>query len=204
MVPWAHVLDNLHEMIRKTKEGGGLDPISMHELSAMGDYNLARSKNIYGSLKNAYDQRATKQREVPSHMMPDYMTWMRAAYPAVYQNLYGPAPETKQTFTPQAQPEPRKRDARGFAERRAHRAPQQTAAPPPKPPKQTAAPPKPPKQTAAPPPKQTNPCQTLRDECAAMGKSGRACFKALAHKHHPDKGGDGEKMKQVNNCKDKL
>ena len=116
MVPWAFVVDNLKLTIDKVKEDGGLgepdDPLSMREITAMGEYNLARSRNLFGSLKNAYDQRRIENRHVPAHMMPDYKTWLKHARPDVHYHLYGPDP---------LPPEPRVRDTRGLAERRANR-----------------------------------------------------------------------------------
>lgn len=113
MAPWAYVLDDLTQTLKKTQENGGLcpcaDPLSMHEITAMADYNLARSRNLFGSLKNAYDQRAANPRQVPMHMMPDFMTWLRTARPETADFLYGPAPR------------PRVADTRTRSERRVSR-----------------------------------------------------------------------------------
>jgi len=122
MVPWAYVLDDLKETLHKTQEAGGLalghDPISMREISAMADYNLARSRNLYGGLKNAFDQRRAQGRFVPAHMMPDYMTWLKYTQPAAHYHLYGPDPiPSEPLHEPRAQP--RMRDTRGLSERRA-------------------------------------------------------------------------------------
>ena len=110
MVPWAYVLDDITATLRKKKENGGLnaDPLSMREITAMADYNLARSKNLFGGLKNAFDQRREGSRNVPLHMMPDYMMWLKFAQPDIYYHLYGPDPL----------PKARTRDTRGLSERR--------------------------------------------------------------------------------------
>ena len=109
MVPWAYVVDSLPDMLQKIKQEGKLwqDPLSMREISAMADYNLARSRNLFGSLKNAFDQRAQTQRNVPMHMMPDYMLWLKHTQPEVYYHLYGPDPvpqPKERNPVPQRQP----------------------------------------------------------------------------------------------------
>lgn len=176
MVPWGYLIHDLERMQRAIQR----DPLSMHELEAMAEYNLARSRNLYGSYKNAFNQQATTTRKVPGHMMPDYMSWLKTAQPEVYTYLYGP--DTK----PVTKPIPRQRDERPFTERR--RTPY------------TYVPPK----QAPPPPKQAESCQKFRDECNALGKQGRSCYIALSKKHHPDKGGSTQKFQQLNDCKDKL
>ena len=122
MVPWAYVMDDLTQTIKKTKEDGGLghtDPLSMREITAMADYNLARSKNVFGSLKNAYDQRRTENRNVPMHMMPDYRLWLKHAQPDVYYHLYGPDPVPPEEFIREhTLPKARTRDTRSRNERR--------------------------------------------------------------------------------------
>ena len=176
----------------------GVDALSLHELNAMADYNLARSQSMFGSYKNAFNQQAANVRKVPAHMMPDFMTWLKTTQPQTYEFLYSP----QQFGTPVA----RERDVRTFAERR--RQPYaynytQSKTPPkraPDPPKQ--APPKSPGSNA--PSKSPEPCQAFRDECAQIGKSGRSCYLALSKKHHPDKGGSKVTFQRLNDCKDKL
>ena len=111
MAPWSYLVSDLEKM----QEQIARDPLSMREIDAMADYNLARSRNLFGSYKNAFDQRATA-RKVPGHMFPDYMTWLRTAQPAVATFLYGPEMLAAPLRAP---PQPRERDLRTLGERRA-------------------------------------------------------------------------------------
>ena len=117
MAPWYKLVESLTAQLEKCKEDGRLgdDPISMREINAMADYNLARSRNLFGSLQNAFDQRSSSSRKVPLHMMPDFMTWLKYAQPDVYYHLYGPDP-TPDGFH---YPRQRARDTRSRSERRA-------------------------------------------------------------------------------------
>ena len=120
MVPWAYVMDDLHQMIAKTQSDGGLgEPTSMYELSAMADYNLARSRNMFGSMKNAFSLQSMNRR-VPMHMMPDYMTWLQHTQPLVYLHLYGPGKYVPQTIMDS---KPVVRQARDTRSRTARREP---------------------------------------------------------------------------------
>lgn len=210
MVPWAYVLDDLTDVLKKTRESGGLnpDPLSMREVSAMADYNLARSRNLFGGLQNAFDQRRANSRNVPMHMMPDYMMWLKTTQPDVYYHLYGPDPVPPIKQEAIVERVERKRDLRTLEERRrapySYIPPKETKAGAPPPPKAAPKPKAPPPPKPPPPKPATDTCKEVRDECKAMGKSGEACFRALSRKHHPDKGGSDEKMKKVNDCRGKV
>jgi hypothetical protein len=119
MVPWAYVLDDLSATLQKVKEEAAphYDPVSMREITAMADYNLARSKNLFGSLQNAFDQRRDASRKVPMHMMPDFMTWLKYAQPDVHYHLYGP----DETPPPNMRVQARARDTRSLKDRRANK-----------------------------------------------------------------------------------
>ena len=117
MVGWAYILDDLFDILEKTRQtglSGNYDSAAMYELSAMGDYNLARSRNMYGSLRNAYDQRAHNSRKIPSHMMPGFMQWLKTEQPSVYTFLYGVLDPTdaapRYTAPPKPQPPPKPTD----------------------------------------------------------------------------------------------
>ena len=69
----SRIFKQYEEMLRQANP--------MYELNAMGDYNLARSQNMFGSYSNAFNQRATNQRKMPAHMMPDFMTWLKTNQP---------------------------------------------------------------------------------------------------------------------------
>jgi len=47
-------------------------------------------------------------------------------------------------------------------------------------------------------------CQDFVNECQEMNINVDKCYKVLSGKYHPDKGGDEEKMKMLNNCKEVL
>lgn len=125
MVPWAYVIDDLAQTIHQVREDGKLgnsDPISMREITAMADYNLARSRNLFGSLKYAFDQRRNGNRNVPMHMMPDFQLWLKHAQPEVYYHLYGPDPVPPEQFMQKHNSSAaRIQDSRSRAQRRADR-----------------------------------------------------------------------------------
>ena len=125
MVPWAYVIDDLAQTIHQVREDGKLgnsDPISMREITAMADYNLARSRNLFGSLKYAFDQRRDGNRNVPMHMMPDFRQWLKHTQPEVYYHLYGPDPVPPEQFMHKHNiPAARIQNSRSRAQRRADR-----------------------------------------------------------------------------------
>jgi hypothetical protein len=114
----------------------------------------------------------------PASMMPGFMEWLAENQPVTYTFLYGELPPApRQSKHRGAEPNPGEERHSSFSRR--------------------SKPPNPPK----PPPDE---CKEIRKECEALGKSGESCYRALAKKHHPDRGGTREKMQKLNDCRDKL